>query len=153
MLRRTRDTARDIDGWFHGLAGLADLVRIGYPARVNDGAAGARGAVEKPGRLLNESVTFCFTETTSARDYDRSFFEFRTYSLLNVRGDDCRGTCCTNVAGRSRHDRGGGAITGFRREGLGANDEDSWTVAGETGFHGKGAAEDRMFSDETGVIN
>ncbi len=57
VLGGARDPAGHVDGGLHRLAGLADLVRVGHPAGVDDGPAGAGGAVEQPGQLLDQRRT------------------------------------------------------------------------------------------------
>ena len=87
VLGGTRDPARQVHRRLHRLAGLADLVRVGHPAGVDDGPAGARPPVQQLGQLLDDGVLLLLAEPPPARDHHAASSSFGP-----VRSSTCRAT-------------------------------------------------------------
>ena len=152
VLGGARDPAGHVDGRLHGLAGLADLVRVGHPAGVDDGPAGAGGAVEQLGQLLDQGVVGRLAEAAPARDDDRGLVELGPAALLDVALDDLGRVGGADVG------RPAPATTAAAAppDGSAANDLARITkmpgpLAGEAGRDDLAAAEDRVLAGQPAV--
>src|SRR5262249_37046984 len=81
VLDRAGDPARDVEIGLHGLAGLADLERVGHPRGVDRGARRADGAAQELRQLLQHREPLRPFEAASARDDDPSVLELRALAL------------------------------------------------------------------------
>ncbi len=70
MLDRATDADGDVERWLDGLAGLPDLVAVGEPAGIDDGACRACRAAQGGRQFLNEVIVLGFAQATpAAYDY------------------------------------------------------------------------------------
>ena len=69
------DAAGDVQSRPDGLAGLADLVRVGQPARVDERAGAADGGAEGVREVADDLEPFRGTDTAAAGDDDLRAFE------------------------------------------------------------------------------
>src|SRR5947208_2869760 len=68
-------TGGDIERWFHGLAGLANLVAVGQPTGIDDGTCGTSCPTEGGGKLLHQVEILSFAEAAATTDNDAGVFE------------------------------------------------------------------------------
>ena len=80
VLNSSTDTTGDVERWLYGLAGLTNLVAIGQPASIDDGASSTCGAAQRGSKFLNEMEIFGFTQTATTADNDTGVFERRSFA-------------------------------------------------------------------------
>jgi len=81
MLHRAGDADGEINIRLDGLAGLADLHGVGHPAGVDCGAAGADGAAEDIGEILEQVELLFALEAAAAGDDDLGAFQLRAFTF------------------------------------------------------------------------
>src|SRR5690349_7408390 len=81
MLDRAGDADGDIEVGRHHLAGLADLVVVGYVARIDRRAAGAEAGAELVGQSLEQLEVLAARQAASSRDHDLGGRELRPLAL------------------------------------------------------------------------
>src|SRR4029079_18017105 len=70
VLDRAADAERKVQLWFHDLAGLADLLRVGDPAGVDGRPGRADGPAQRLRELLDELEPVRAPDAAAARDDD-----------------------------------------------------------------------------------
>src|SRR5690242_6093908 len=78
MLNRAADTTGDVERWLDRLAGLADLIAVGQPARVDNRAGRAWRAAQGRGQILDQLVILRLAQAAPAADDHSRFFQCRS---------------------------------------------------------------------------
>src|SRR5439155_25435298 len=82
VLDRARDATRDVELRSDGPSRLADLRRIGIPARIDDRARRTHGAAERLRELLHEGEVLRGSQTAAAGDDHVRVLDRRALALL-----------------------------------------------------------------------
>src|SRR5437588_6735020 len=118
------DAAGDVHGGFDGFAGLADLVGVGDPAGVDDGARGPGRGPQELGQLLDHLVLGGLPEAPAPGDDDGGLVQLGPRPLLNVTLQDAGRVGGTRVGRLHLYDLGGAPSAGLGRERLRSHHED-----------------------------
>ena len=153
VLRGAGDSAGQVHGRLHDLAGLAHLVRVGHPAGIDDRPGGAGGALEEAGQRLDQLVRLGCAEATTTRHHDGRLVQLRTGGLLGEAVLDRRAAGVAEVAGIEAADGGGATAGRLGRERLGPHEEYGGAVAGEAGGDVDGATEHGLDPEEAAAVD
>ncbi|CAB4983820.1 unannotated protein [freshwater metagenome] len=148
MLRRTGNAGSDVDRWLNDLAGLSNLVAVGNPTSIDNGARCTGGRIEKLGQLFDEGVLFLLAQTTTARNDDGGFVERRAFTLFNVTSDDL----CPGALATVRNDDGldccSTATSGLGNKRFRTHQHEVRASGGEGCLHVGGSTKHRLSRDE-----
>ena len=75
MLDGAADTTGNVERWFYGFAGLSNLVAVGQPASIDDGASCAGRTTEGSSKFLHQVEIFGFAQAASTADDDAGVFQ------------------------------------------------------------------------------
>ncbi len=91
VLDRAADATRDVERGFDDLAGLADLLAVADPARIDHRASGADGPTERVGEILDELQAVGVADAAPATDDDPCLLDGRGGTGLGDGLDDLHG--------------------------------------------------------------
>ncbi len=131
VLGGTGDATGDVNGGLDDLSGLADLVAVGHPAGIDDGAAGTGGGTGCGGELFDHGVGLGRAQATTTGDDHGGFVELGTLGLFGGALDDFGGAGVAEFGHGEGVDRSGAATGGGGFEGFGAHEPDTRSGAGE----------------------
>src|SRR5207245_4808700 len=80
VLNSSTDTTGDIERRFHRLPGLPDLVAVGQPTGIDNGAGGASGTAKCSGQFFHQAEVLGFTQTATAADDYIGIFKRRAFA-------------------------------------------------------------------------